>query len=180
MAQPRTIAVLADCHIHPGGGIAWPEPALERLAGADMIITLGDMGESVGLDTLETIAPVVGVKGQDDQDDPRSAPAARLVQAGGLRIGCVFDPVEQGLAASKDPFVAADAAAEAEARLFGGPVDVLLCASTHIPSIHDGPSRLVIDPGSVTLPTGKERGAPGTFARLVLENGKARAEIVEV
>jgi putative phosphoesterase len=180
MPAPRTIAVLADCHIHPGGGIAWPDAAMERLKGVDMIITLGDMGESVGLDALETIAPVVGIRGQDDQDDPRSAPAARLVEAGTLRIGCVFDPVEQGLAASKEPFVRADAAAEVETRLFGGPVDVLLCASTHSPAVHEGPGHLVVDPGSVTLPTGKDRGAPGTFARLTLANGKARVEIVEV
>lgn len=180
MAEPRTIAVLADCHIHPGGGITWPKHALSKLSGVDMIITLGDMGESMGLDALETIAPVVGVRGQDDQEDPRSAPTARLVQAGALRIGCVFDPVEHGLAASKEPFVAAADASAAEARLFGGPVDLLLCASTHVPAVHQENGRLVVDPGSVTLPTGKESGAPGTFARLRLEGGKVRAEIVEV
>jgi putative phosphoesterase len=180
LTWPRTIAVLADCHIHPGGGIAWPAAALARLKGVDLIITLGDMGESVGLDALETIAPVVGVKGQDDQDDPRCVPAARLVQAGGLRIGCVFDPVEHGLAAGKAPFVPAKGAAEAEERLFGGPVDVLLTASTHVPAVQDHAGRLIVDPGSVTLPTGRETGAPGTFARLTLAGGKALAEIVEV
>jgi len=173
----RIIAVLADCHIHPAGGVDWPPAALEALRGVDLIVTLGDMGERAGLDVLETIAPVVGVRGQDDEDDPRSATASRLVEAGGLRIGCVFDPVAVGLAAAKDPFIIADTAAEAAARLFGGPIDILLCASTHTAAIRQDADGLIVDPGSVTLPSSRAQGA---FARLFLEDGKARAEIVRV
>jgi len=65
----RTIAVVADCHIHPPR-IAFPEAALEAMSGADLIVTLGDMGETSGLDQLAAIAPVVGVLGGDDQPIP--------------------------------------------------------------------------------------------------------------
>jgi putative phosphoesterase len=175
MADPRTIAVLADCHIHPPK-IVWPEAALAALKGVDLIIAVGDMGESVGLDALQAIAPIFAVRGGDDQPDPRRAEAARVLEAGGLRIGCVFDPVKHGLAASAIPFQRAPDSDAAEMRLFGGPVDVLLCASTHVAAKNEIDGRLVIDPGSLTLPGDGEPG--GSFALLTLDGGRCEARIV--
>ncbi len=168
MAEPRTIAVLADCHIHPGK-IEWPAKALEALAGVDLIVTLGDMGESVGLDALAAIAPVTGVRGEDDQGDPRASEPSRVLELGGLRIGCVFNPDKHGLSAG-------DAAAET--RLFGGPIDVLLRASTHVAAKGEVAGRLVVDPGSVTLPEASEPA--GSFALLTLEGGRCEARIVRL
>lgn len=173
----RDIAVLADCHIHPGDGIDWPPAVLDALAGADLIVTLGDMGEASGLAALATVAPVIGVRGADDGDDPRTAPRARVVEAGGVRIGCVFDAVGAGLATGRDPIAAADGAATAEARLFGRPVAVVLHASTHAPSIEEAAGRLWINPGSATLPA--EKGA-GAFVRLAVGAGPAEARIVRI
>ncbi len=89
----RAIVVLGDCHIHPAKGVDWPLAALDAFEGADLFVTLGDMGERAGLDTLARLAPVIGVHGRDDEDDPRTAAKLRVLEAGGLRIGCVFDPV---------------------------------------------------------------------------------------
>ena len=180
MPQRTVIAVLADCHIHPAAGITWPQGALEKLAGADRIITLGDMGEASALADLAQIAPVAGVRGQDDEPSDAAATMTLTLEEGGLIIGCVFDPVAAGLADSKAPFVASADDAEAEEDLFDGPLDVLLCASTHRAEITDVAGRLTLDPGSLTLPEGKDAGAKGTFARLIIEDGTARAEIVEV
>src|SRR5579871_4025915 len=66
------VAVLADCHIHPGGGPAFPPALFAAIEGADLIVTLGDMGEAAGLDQLSEMAPVIGCRGQDDSDDPRT------------------------------------------------------------------------------------------------------------
>ena len=85
-AAARSIVVLADCHIHPGDGIAWPATALAAFAGADLIITLGDMGEASGLAALAAIAPVLGVRGADDQDNPYISGTVRLLDAGGVAI----------------------------------------------------------------------------------------------
>jgi putative phosphoesterase len=176
MTDPRTIAVLADCHIHPPKR-SWPEAALAALKGVDLIIAVGDMGESVGLDSLQAIAPIFAVRGGDDQpDDPRRAETARVLAAGGLRIGCVFDPVKHGLAASAVPFERAAGFDAAEARLFGGPVDVLLCASTHVAAKSEVAGRLVVNPGSLTLPGDGEPG--GSFALLTLGDGHCEARIV--
>lgn len=174
----RTIAVLADCHIHPGGGPEWTPAILAALAGADLIITLGDMGESAGLDRLAEIAPVLGVRGRDDADDLRTAELIRVVEAGGLSLGCVFDPVEAGLARSADPFEPEEDWLDLIEELFDGPVDALLYASTHKPSVSEADDILAVNPGSATLPDGMEAGAPGSFARLDLTGGAVEAEIV--
>ncbi len=180
MAKPIVIAVLADCHIHPGAGIDWPPGALEKLAGVDRIITLGDMGEAEELDALVAIAPLAGVLGEDDQPNEIIRTLTLTLEEGGLIIGCVFDPVIANLAESKGPFVPDADAAEAEEDLFDGPLDVLLCASTHKAEITNVGGRLTVDPGSLTLPEDKDKGARGTFAKLIIEDGVARAEIVSL
>ena len=169
------IAVLADCHIHPGGGINWPQPALEALAGADLIVTLGDMGEASGLDALAVIAPVKGVVGEDDQPSPHAEGKVRRPEIEGVGVVCVFDPAEAGLAISKSPLTLA--ADEAVDRLAGGRADVILWASTHVPSIDHAGRRLLINPGSVTLP---DKGSPPGFAWLTIDDGRPSAEIVSL
>lgn len=176
----RTIAVVADCHIHPDAGIDWPPGTTEVLSGAELIVTLGDMGERRGLDALAAVAPVIGVRGEDDGDDPRTAPAVRVLEIGSVRIGCVFDPMAAGLATNKEPLVAIDDAGAARARLFDGPVDAVLYASTHDPEVCAFEGALWVNPGSLTLPNGKDRGTRGSFARLTLEGGTPKAQIIRI
>jgi putative phosphoesterase len=171
----RAIVVLGDCHIHPAKGVDWPLSALDAFEGADLFVTLGDMGERAGLDTLARLAPVIGVHGRDDEDDPRTAAKLRVLEAGGLRIGCVFDPVEAGVALQAVPPVWSPA--EALRQLFDGPLDVLLWASTHTPSIERIDGRLQLNPGSATLPG---KNAPASFARLTLVAGAIAGEIVSL
>src|SRR4030095_611989 len=123
-------AILADCHIHPGGGPVFPPAVLAALADSHLIVTLGDMGESSALDQLEAIAPLVGVHGEEDDVAPRTAEPALLLKAGRFRIGCVFDATAAGLATSSDPFVPAPDIEAVCERLFGTPIDLLLYAAT--------------------------------------------------
>ena len=172
------VAVLADCHIHPGGGPEFPAHVLAALGDAHLIVTLGDMGEAAGLDQLEAIATVVGVRGEDDSDDPRTDSAALLLNIGGKRVGCVFSAKAAGLATSSDPFEAAADFGEACRRVFGTEVDVLLHASTHKPATDAiGAQGVALNPGSANLPA--ERAAPA-FGRLVFEAGRVEPEIVFV
>ncbi len=161
--EGTNLAVLADCHIHEGGP-QFPAALFPRLQGADLIVTLGDMGESSGLDQLQEIAPVLGVRGQDDVEDIRTRRSVLVLSGEGRRIGCVFDAVAAGLAIETDPFVAADDAAQVCNRLFGGPVDVLLHAGTHKPEEAGfGAEGSALNPGSAVLPA---EGAKPTFLRL--------------
>lgn len=157
------LAVLADCHVHEGGP-DFPSALFPRLAGADLIVTLGDMGDSSALDRLQTIAPVLGVRGHDDADDMRTRRSELVLAGDGYRIGCVFDAVGAGLAISADPFVEAENTAEVCQRLFGGPVDILLHAGTHKAGEgRFGPKGSALNPGSAVLPAD---GARPTFLRL--------------
>ena len=146
------IAVLADCHIHAGGP-QFPPALLPRLQLADLIVTLGDMGERSGLDWLQEIAPVLGVRGADDEYDVRTRRPVLVLEGEGYRLGCVFDAKAAGLAAAVDPFVPAEDAAAVVNRLFGGPVDILLHAGTHrAGEAPFGDKGWALNPGSPGLP----------------------------
>jgi putative phosphoesterase len=168
------VAVLADCHIHPGGGPAFPEALFEALEGADLIVTLGDMGEADGLDQLAQIAPVIGVRGQDDSDDPRTDSALLVLAGDDVTVGCLFDAVAAGLATSSDPFVPAHDFAAAAERVFGRPIDVLLVASTHKAEQCQAAGCQVLNPGSAVLPGD---GARPAFGRLSIEEGGANLRL---
>lgn len=169
------IVVLADCHIHPGGGPDWTETALAAFAGADLILTLGDMGEAVGLERLAAIAPVEGVMGADDQPSLHIEGRTRLLTIDGAAIALVFDPVAEGLATSSAPL--ALASAEDRMRKLGGAADVLLWASTHVPEVGRQDGVLTVNPGSATLP---DQGSVPSFARLSVVDGQVSAKIVSL
>lgn len=159
----NNFAVLADCHIHPGGGPEFPAHVLAALEDAELIVTLGDMGEASGLDQLEAIAPVIAVRGEDDADDPRIVGEALLLKVGRYSFGCVFNATTAGLATASAPFAAApDFAAVAEA-LFGQPVDMILHAGTHMPSSDAVGAVRLLNPGSALLP---DKGSAPTMGRI--------------
>lgn len=161
--EGTNIAVLADCHVHEGGP-QLPEGLFPRLQGVDLIVTLGDMGEKSGLDQLQEIAPVLGVRGADDVDDMRTRQPCLLLTSGRYAIGCVFDAKAVGLADHSDPFVAALDAGAVSQKLFGRQPDILLHAGTHKPGeARFGAKGSALNPGSAVLPA---EGSPPTFLRL--------------
>lgn len=163
------LAVLADCHIHAGGP-AFPPALLSQLEGVDLIVTLGDMGERSGLDTLEQIAPVIGVRGDDDEDDPRTQRDVLRLNRGRYDIGCIFDARAVGLASSVNPFIAAPDAKAVSQRLFGCHVNILLHAGAHRPDeARFGPSGSALNPGSALLPA--EGAAPSFLSLKITDDG---------
>jgi|KBSMisStaDraftv2_1062788.scaffolds.fasta_scaffold443022_2 predicted phosphodiesterase len=170
------IAVLADCHIHPGGGPEFPPAVLAALRSADLIVTLGDMGDATALDQLSAIAPVIGTHGADDSDDPRTAPQFRALSLGPAGVlGCVFDATAAGLAMGSEPFAPAPGWMAAAEGIFGPDARVLLHAATHRQEIASVDGWTVINPGSAVLPA---EGAQRSFALLTVRDGAVTAEIV--
>jgi len=176
MPQSGTnVAVIADCHVRQDGP-QLPPALFPRLQGADLIVTLGDMGERSCLDQLEEVAPVLGVRGADDADDLRTGRSELVLEGEGYRIGCVFDAKAAGLATTSEPFVESDNAADACQRLFGGPVDILLHASTHKASeAKFGAKGSALNPGSAVLPA---EGAKPTFLRLKVTSEGCYGQVV--
>ncbi len=157
------IAVLASCHVRPEAP-SFPEALIPRLQGADLIVTLGDMGAKWGLDRLEEIAPVLGLRGKDDEYDLRTQRDTLVLEGQGYRIGCVVDAIAAGLATDCGPFVEAPDADEACRRLFGGPIDLLLHASPHqADEAQFGAKGSALNPGS---PLQQAEGSRPSFLRL--------------
>ena len=80
------VGLISDTHV-AGSGRDLPRPILDTLAGVDLILHCGD------LDYLETVAPVLAVRGYEDPTEPgdRLADSTRVVQAEGVAIGMVHD-----------------------------------------------------------------------------------------
>jgi predicted phosphodiesterase len=171
------LAVLAGCHVRQDGA-RFPAALLPRLQGADLIVTLGDMGDRSALDELEEIAPVLGVRGQDDADDMRTRRAILVLDGEGYRIGCVHDAKAAGLATSVSPFVQAKRAPAICGRLFGGPVNVLLHAGTNKPDeARFGAGGSALNPGSPVRPAA---GSEPSFLRLKITSDGCYGQIIWV
>lgn len=174
--EGTNIAVLADCHIHKGGP-QFPPALFPRLQGADLIVTLGDMGERSGLNQLQDIAPVLGVRGVDDDDDIRTRRNVLVLDGEGYRVGCVFDAKAAGLAEYVDPFVAAATAQAVCQRLFGGAVDILLHAATHRADEARFGDGSALNPGSAVLPAD---GSRASFLRLKVAREGCYGQVIWV
>ncbi len=132
------IGIISDTH-SAGSGRDLPDPVLAALRGVDLILHCGDL-ECLGvLDYLETVAPVLAVRGYEDPMEPgeRLASATRVVQAEGVSIGMVHDiqwPTT-GINTSPDGSALVFPRVDVKtlfAKKLGQPVEVLLLGVTHV------------------------------------------------
>jgi hypothetical protein len=86
------IAVISDTH-ELGTGWGSPPELINALKGVDLILHCGDLEILPVLDHLETVAPVLAVRGHKDPREPgqRLAERTRVVEVEGVRIGMVHD-----------------------------------------------------------------------------------------
>jgi putative phosphoesterase len=157
------IAIISDTHL-PRGGRRLPDPCIERLLAADLIIHAGDVMRRPILRELESYGPVVAVHGNvDDAELQATLPATTVVQAAGARIGVVHDagPERGRLERLRARFPGADAV------VFG---------HSHLP-LHqradDGFQ--IFNPGS---PTERRRAPRHTMGIARVENGIGSFELV--
>ena len=175
------IAVVSDTH-EKGEGWGSPPELIEALRTSDLILHCGDLDSLGVLDHLETVAPVLAVRGYADPREAgdRLAETTRVVEFAGLRIGMVHDPEWPGPPARfthtlEFPPGAVD---ELMAQKFGRPVDVVCFGHTHDDFIGWYQGMLFINPGSTIRP-GRRLGPGefGTFAMLDIKDGVVSAEI---
>ena len=185
--QITRIGLISDTH-SAGSGRDLPIPVLEALHGVGLILHCGDL-ECIGvLDYLETVAPVLAVRGYEDPREPggRLADATRVVDAGGLAIGMIHDiqwPSPK-IATNGDGTELVLPEGQANAVLaakFGRPVDVVLFGDTHEELICRWDEALIINPGSPTYPGRRHRrGALGTIGLLEIKAGECIARIIDL
>lgn len=176
------IAVVSDTHERDDGWGSPPE-LLAALTGVDLILHCGDLDVIGVLDHLETVAPVVAVRGYPD---PREAghrladDRTRVVEVAGVRIGMMHDIRGHGPARSFTHTIAFPPGDIHDhlARQFGETVDVVCFGDTHEEYIGWYQGVLFVNPGSTTTPGLRHGpGELGTFAVLDIDDGVVSARI---
>ena len=119
------LGVISDTH-----GLLRPE-AVEALRGSDMIVHAGDIGSPEVLRGLETIAPVVAVRGNNDREPwAKDLPLSDSFELGGASIYVLHDVNELDL----DPRVAG--------------FSVVIAGHSHQPRSEERSGVLFFNPGS--------------------------------
>ncbi len=148
------IGVISDTH-----GLVRPQ-VVEALTGAELIIHAGDIGNMDVLKTLETIAPVIAVRGNNDRGVWADyLPLTNVVEHHGHFLYVVHELDHLDI----DP-VAADMSA-------------VICGHSHRARVEQRQSVLYLNPGSA----GPRRFTlPITVARLLLTDRGLAPEIIEI
>lgn len=151
------IAVFSDSH-----GSIDPMLRAVRAFAPDMILHLGDHASDAQSLQVECAIQVKAVRGNCDLGS--FAPQSDFFEMGGLRTLMCHGHLHR-VKLSLDSLLNAAHFSRA---------DIVLYGHTHVPHIERIGSMLVINPGSVGT------GSHPTWAKLIIEDKKASAEIVQV
>lgn len=148
------VGVISDTH-----GLLRPE-ALDALAGSDLILHAGDVGDPEILARLEEVAPVVAIRGNVDRGEvARSCPDTQMVEVGGHLIYIIHD------------LEALDLAPEAAG------IGMVIFGHSHLPEIRESRGVQYFNPGSA----GPRRFTnPVTLGRLRVRDGSLHPEIISL
>jgi putative phosphoesterase len=159
------VAVISDTHM-PRGGRRLPDPFVERIEAADLLVHAGDFMTVEVLRELEQIGPrLVGVHGNVDSAELRRLlPAERVVAVEQARIALIHDA---GPSAGR---------LERMRRRFGDVADAVVFGHSHLP-LHertDGGFQ-IFNPGS---PTERRRAPTHTMGLARVEGSTIEFELI--
>ena len=173
------IGLLSDTHI------AMPEQVLpvqimDAFRGVDLILHAGDIWIPWVLDELESVAPVLAARGDDDMeadigDDTRMAKSQTL-SVEGLTIWVQHIKPRYGLISPNEQSYFSrfnQQAPETE-----DPPDVVVYGHSHFAEIEDYKGVLLVNPGSPTMPSYIPK--LGTVGLLAVNSGQAEARLVQL
>lgn len=150
----QTIGVISDTH-----GLLRPQ-AVSTLQGSDLIIHAGDIGKPEVLSGLESICPVIAIRGNVDRDSwAEEYPEDRQVEIAGTRIYVIHNLKEM----TQDPQIAG--------------FNVVISGHSHMPKISNKDGVLYLNPGSA----GPRRfSLPVAVARLSVSGSDINASLHEL
>lgn len=160
------VAVIADTHLRRD----WPNrrlpaPAVETLAGADVILHAGDVTQPEHLDDLRRHAEVHAVLGNNDPELDGVLPETLELELAGVRVGMIHD----------------SGPTRGRARRLHGlfpTADVVVFGHSHVPVNEPGvDGQLLFNPGS---PTERRRQPHRTIGVLELTDGRVRDARIEI
>jgi uncharacterized protein len=154
MNDASVIGLISDTH-----GLLRQE-ALAALHGSDLIVHAGDVGHAKILDQLRTVAPLVAVRGNvDDEPWASELPMTAVVEAGPARIYVLHDIHQLNL----DPVAAQ--------------FNIVITGHSHKPARMERSGVLYLNPGSA----GPRRfQLPVTVARLNLIQAPWTVEFIDL
>jgi putative phosphoesterase len=148
------IGLISDTHM-PQRLPALPPALFAVLAGVDLLLHAGDVGELWVLDELSRIAPVIAVHGNDDTADAqRELPYRQVIVAAGQRILLTHahypNRAEELASRVDDAWEPKLSRRAAMAQSVGAGIAVF--GHTHIPMALEHDGVLLINPGAFGLP----------------------------
>ena len=148
----KLIGLISDTH-----SVIRPQ-ALAALKGVDLIIHAGDIGKPEVLQALETIAPLVAIKGNIDKDGwAKSLPETKALKIGAAQLYVIHDVKELDFAPAARGF------------------QVVISGHSHKPLVVRRDGLLFVNPGSA----GPRRfKLPVAVGKLRVKRLDVRAEIV--
>lgn len=147
----KVIGIISDTH-----GLLRPE-ALHALNDVELILHAGDIGNQQVLDTLQQIAPVIAVRGNNDKGEwAKSLVEWEVVEVDDVSIYMLHNVNEIEISPA------------------GAGFQVVVSGHSHKPSIKEERGVLYVNPGSA----GPRRFTlPVTVAHLHVRNGEVEASI---
>tara|TARA_B000000460_G_C21363484_1_gene326421 strand:- start:85 stop:648 length:564 start_codon:yes stop_codon:yes gene_type:complete len=181
------VGIISDTH-SAGSGQDLPQEVFRALSGVEMILHCGDL-ECIGvLDILETIAPVLAVRGYEDpvESGDRLADTKRVVSIEGISIGMVHDiqwPTPSIYTTGDGTSLELPDAGVKDLvkKKFGQTVDIVAFGDTHEELICYCDGLIFINPGSPTYPGRQHaRGGLGTLGMLDISKGAVNIRILDL
>lgn len=158
------IIVISDTHL-PRRARKLPDPLLEALSDADLILHAGDWSDWSVYKLLSAYAPIEGVAGNTDPPEiGQKLGFSRIVEADGLRLGLVHGHL--GTKSTEQNAIHTFAGQQVDAVIFG---------HSHIPVMHTVNDVLIFNPGS---PTDRRFQPQYSFGIMTTNSGKLQAEHV--
>lgn len=153
-SKASTIGVISDTH-----GLLRPE-VMKSLEGVDLILHAGDVGNPEVIEHLESVAPVVAVRGNMDYGNwAEGLPISKSIVIGKTKLFLIHD-IER-----------IDGQMELQS------YQVIITGHTHRPLIHEQNNILFINPGSA----GHQRNQHSvSIGKLFFCNGQLNAQLVEL
>ncbi len=153
-AARKLIGVISDTH-----GLVRTQ-AIEALAGVDLVLHAGDIGNQEVLDTLNQIAPVIAVRGNNDKGEwAQSLPDWEVVEIGSVSIYMLHDLKQIDISPTADTF------------------QVVVSGHSHMPVVEERRGVIYLNPGSA----GPRRFTlPVSVAHLHIVDDKVHANIIEL
>src|SRR4051812_42219488 len=170
------IGLVADTHA-PLRCAELPARLFDALAGVDLVLHAGDVGELWVLDRLSATAPVVAAHGNDVAAEAgRELPYQQVVVAAGQRLLLChghYPNREREMASRRDDawgpkldrWAAMGQRADAAIVVYG---------HSHIPMAHARDGVLLVNPGAIASPNATTRQLRQTVARLYLDADGSR------